>query len=198
MIWLAFASALSIAAPAQTPYGQGDATPETYQPPVVRPFEPPSDFGRETAQGDAEAVLHRPVLTTPVAVDDYAGQYEPSPTDAQTAYDQGVSQAEIDADRRMGPLDGRWRVSGPDGRALFSLALTDRGEGRRVEGAWQALSAGASDAQAGPAGPAAQAGADFVIPADGGELRLHPAGSGWAGDFIRNGRSRPVTLSRPG
>ena len=33
----------------QTPYGALEATPETYQPPVVRPFEPPSDFGRELA-----------------------------------------------------------------------------------------------------------------------------------------------------
>ena len=69
-----------------------DATPETYQAPIIRPFEPPSDFGREQAQGDANADLHRRPLTAPVVVDAYDGSYEVTPTDGQTAYDQGVAR----------------------------------------------------------------------------------------------------------
>jgi len=198
MIWLAFASVLSSAPSLQTPYGQLDATPETYRTPAIRPFEPPSDFGREQAQGDGDAVLHRRPLTAPVTVEAYAGEYEPSPTDGEAAYDQGVSQAEIDTDRRMGPLDGRWHVSGADGRPLFSLALTDRGEGRRVEGAWRWLDAPQAVTRAGMAGPAAASGDGVVIPAAGGELHLHPAGAGWTGAFVQNGRSHAVTLSRAG
>ena len=104
MILFALFAAASMA---QAPQAAGllDATPETYQAPVVRPFEPPSDFGRETeAQGDAGGDWRRSPLTQPVVVEAYVGDYEVSPGDVQTAYDQGVAQAEIDADRRAGPL----------------------------------------------------------------------------------------------
>ena len=141
MILLALFAAASMAQASQAA-GLLDATPETYQAPVVRPFEPPSDFGRETeAQGDVGGDWRRSPLTHPVVVEAYVGDYEVSPGDVQTAYDQGVAQAEIDADRRAGPLDGRWRVADADGKPLLSFALTDRGEGRRIEGAWRRLDA---------------------------------------------------------
>jgi hypothetical protein len=177
-----------------------DATPETYQAPIIRPFEPPSDFGREQveAQGDATADLHRPPLTEPVVVDAYVRSYEVDQTDGDIAYDQGVAQAEIDADARMGPLDGRWRIAGPDGKPLLSLALTDRGAGRMIEGAWRRLDAPAGTDQTGVAGPASQVGDLAVIPLSSGELHLQPAARGWTGELIQNGRARPVTVSRAG
>ncbi|GAW42395.1 hypothetical protein SH203_02811 [Brevundimonas sp. SH203] len=175
-----------------------DATPETYQAPVVRPFEPPSDFGREEAQGDASADRLRRPLTQPVAVEAYVGSYEFSPGDGEIAYDQGVTQAEIDADRRAGPLDGRWRVAAPDGQPLLSLSLTDRGEGRRIEGAWRRLDARAASTPGGAAGPAGFDGAAAVVPLAGGELHLRAAAHGWSGELVQNGRARPVTVARPG
>lgn len=194
MIWLAFASALTV----QTTYGPLDATPETYQPPVIRPFEPPSDFGRTRAQGDGDTIQQRAPLTQSVTVDAYAASYEVSPSDTETAYDQGVAQAELDTDRRMGPLDGRWRVTGADGKPLLSLALTDRGEGRMIEGAWTRLDSQPGVELSGPAGPATNDGQTVVVPITGGELHLHQTSSGWTGELIQNNRRHPVTVTRPG
>ena len=192
---------LAAAALAQTPQAAGllDATPETYQAPVVRPFEPPSDFGREIeAQGDAGGDWRRSPLTAAVVVEADAGDYEVSPGDGQTAYDQGVAQAEIDADHLSGPLDGRWRVADADGKPLLSFALTDRGEGRRIEGAWRRLDARAAPTADGPAGPARFDGAAAVVPLADGELHLRAAGRGWSGELVQNGRARAVTVARPG
>ncbi|WP_295244502.1 hypothetical protein [uncultured Brevundimonas sp.] len=197
MLLLALMSAVALQPAIQTT-GLLDATPETYRAPAVRPYQPPSRFGRETAEGDGEIDLHRRPLTAPVAVDDYAGDYEFSPSDSQTTYDQGVAQAAIDADAAMGPLDGRWRIAQPDGRPLLSLSLTDRGEGRRVEGAWRSLDAPAGVDRMGVAGPVSTLGEVVVIPLSEGELHLHPAANGWAGEWIRDGRARPVTASRSG
>ncbi len=194
MIWFAFASALTL----QTAYDQAAATPETYQAPVVRPFEPPSDFGREDAQGDADETVHRRPLTQAVRVGAYVGSYETSPTDGEIAYDQGVAQAEINLDGRMGPLDGRWRVSDEAGRPLLSLVLTDRGEGRMVEGGWRRLEPHAASAADGVAGPAARQDGVVVVPLDGGTLRLHPAARGFVGTLERGGRRQAVVVSRAG
>lgn len=205
MILFAFLAAVSLAsmpqAGLQVPLQAAglDATPEIYQAPTVRPFEPPSDFGREAeAEGDAGGDRRRGPLIRPVAVDAYVGDYEVTPSDGEAAYDQGVAQAEIDADRRAGPLDGRWRVAASDGRPLLSLALTDRGEGRRVEGAWRRLDERAAPVPDGPAGPAAVVGATTVLPLAGGELHLRAAAQGWSGELVQNGRARPVAVSRPG
>lgn len=197
MFWLALVTVLSSDPTIQTA-GLQDATPETYQAPVVRPFEPRSDFGREQAEGDADADIHRAPLTQAVSVDAYVGSYEASPTDHEIAYDQGVAQAEINADSRSGPLDGRWHVVGADGAPLLSLALTDRGEGRMVEGAWRRLDASAETPHGGMAGPVRSRGDLKVVPLSDGELRLHPAERGWRGDLVEDGVSRPVVVSRAG
>lgn len=191
MIWLAFVSTLTL----QAPYGLLEATPEIYQPPLVRPFQPPSNFGRETAEGDGENALYRRPLDRPVAVDAYAGSYEVSQTDAEIAYEQGLAQAEIDADARSGPLDGLWRVTDLNGEALLALSLTDQGGGRGIEGAWRRLNGrpviGATD-------PAVTDGTSIVISAASGELRLQRSATGWSGALVQNGRSRPVILVRAG
>lgn len=197
MLLLALMSAVALEPAIQTT-GLLDATPETYRAPAVRPYQPPSRFGRETAEGDGEIDLHRRPLTAPVGVDDYAGDYEFSPSDSQTTYDQGVAQAAIDAEAAMGPLDGRWRITQPDGTPLLSLSLTDRGEGRRVEGAWRSLDAPPGIDRMGFAGPVSTQGEVVVIPLSEGELHLHPAVNGWAGEWIRDGRARPVTATRSG
>lgn len=206
MIWLALVSALvsSPLAAGQSAEsviltsGFGDATPETYRSPNVRPFEPPSNFGRERAEGDEDAEVHRGPLEASVAVSDYSGEYEYSPTGAETAYDQGVSQAEIHADETAGPLDGRWRVKDVDGRSLLSLALTDLGGGRQVEGAWRRLDLEADLSRSGIAGPARTNGRLVVLPYQEGELRLEPKGRGWVGELIEDGVSHPVEVSRIG
>ncbi len=105
-----------------------------YEAPPVRPFEP---TGPLVVQG-SEAVAPTPrTLDAPVPVDAYRGDYEQSPTETELAYAQGVAQAEISMDSRMGALDGSWRVTNASGVVLFTLVLADDGLGAPVEGAWR-------------------------------------------------------------
>lgn len=163
------------------------STQTLYSAPAIRPFEPASDFGRETAQGDGETEAHRRPLEAPVSVEAYVRSYEFSPGDNDTAYDQGVASAEIRVDQSAGPMDGRWTVSDEHGRVLFGLVMDDDGRGP-VEGGWR----GGSNA-----GAATMDGQTVTL--DGlGALALEPAGQGWRGTLTEGDRIRNVTVSRPG
>jgi len=163
------------------------STQTLYAAPAIRPFEPASDFGRETAQGDGETEAHRRPLEAPVAVEAYVRSYEYSPGDTETAYDQGVASAEIRVDQSAGPMDGTWRVSDEHGQTLFGLVLDDDGRGP-VEGGWRGGSS---------AGAATVDGRTVTL--EGlGALALEPAGHGWRGTLTEGDRTRTVTVSRPG
>jgi hypothetical protein len=163
------------------------STQTLYSAPAIRPFEPASDFGREQAQGDAETEAHRRPLEAPVSVEAYVRSYEYSPGDTDTAYDQGVASAEIRVDQSAGPMDGRWRVSDEHGQVLFGLVLDDDGRGP-VEGGWRGGSG---------AGAATVDGRTVTL--EGlGALALEPMGRDWRGTLTEGGRSRTVTVSRPG
>ena len=177
---------------AQTPYSQAPS-PEVYQAPVVRPFEPPAAL--EAAEGDASGPARRGALEAAVTVDAYRRSYEAPSSGAEAAYEQGVAQAERNADALSGPLDGRWIVRDREGRTLLRLVLNDRGGGRPVEGAWMAEPASGQRSR-GLIGPSAQ---------DGGPVTLTLEGAGrlvltgrHAGRLERDGHSEAVTLVRPG
>jgi len=162
------------------------STQTLYQAPAIRPFEPPSDFGRETAQGDAEGDVHRRPLEAPVAVGTYVRSYEFTPTDGEIAYEQGVASAEIRADQTAGPLDGRWRVADEQGRVLFGLVMSDPATGL-TEGGWRNA-----------AGSGAATLSEQTLTLGGlGVMTLEPAAGGWRGTLTADGRPRPVTLTRP-
>lgn len=163
------------------------STPQAYSAPVVRPFEPEDDFGRDLPQADGRAArLSRP-LTAPATVDAYAGAYELPPSALEIAYQAGVAAAEARADQTAGPLDGLWRVRDGEGRTLLEIALLDSGVGP-AQGGWRA------------------SGDSGAVVADGRTLRLEGAGlivlersgSGWRGQLTRNGQTVAVALSRPG
>ena len=160
---------------------------EPYTAPVIRPFEPGSDFGREAAEGDVGPAPHRAPLTAPVTVDAYDGSYEVTPTDAEAAYEQGVASAEIRADQTAGPMDGAWRIVDADGRTLYELVLMDPGSGT-VEGGWR---------NPRDAGAAVVDGRTLTLEGVGG-ITLERSPGGWRGQLSADGRTRPVTLSRPG
>lgn len=94
--------------------------PEVYRRPAVAPYEPPSNFGRQIAEGDADARPRRA-----------GGRADPD-EDYQAAVEDRRRQAQI----LMGPLDGLWRLTDERGQALMDLSLTDPGAGAVVEGAW--------------------------------------------------------------
>ena len=172
------------------------ARTEVYAPPVVRPYEPPSNFGRQIAEGDADASVRRRPITAPVAVEAYRNNYEGRRTPAELSYQQGVEAARLRQNARMGSLDGLWRAEDAEGRPVLDLVLSDDGAGP-VEGALRparsdrtALVEVASGGDGGRVVTAALAGETVT-------LRLHPAGAGWTGELIGLGAARTVTLTRP-
>ena len=179
------AAAAALLAPQAAP---PPSTAETYSAPVIRPFEPGEEFGREGAEGDAAPRPHRPPLTAPVTVDAYDRSYEAAPTDLQIAYEQGVASAEVRADQTAGPLDGAWRVSGEGGRTLYDLVLMDSGSGR-AEGAWR---------RERDYGGAVAEGGVLTLEGGAGAIRLERDGAGWRGRLVVDGRPQPVTITRPG
>ncbi|MBW8305103.1 MAG: hypothetical protein K0M78_14515 [Brevundimonas sp.] len=163
------------------------STLEPYSAPAIRPFEPGSDFGREIAEGDAAGVAHRRPLAAPVTVDAYSGSYEASPTDIEVAYEQGVTSAELRADQAAGPLDGFWRVRDDEGRTLYDLVLMDPGVGS-IEGGWR---------NGRDMGGAVSDGRTLALEGGGGLIALERAETGWRGRLTVDGRTRPVTITRP-
>ncbi len=164
-----------------------------YVAPAVRPFEPPSNFGRVTEEGDGDAGMLRRPLVAPVAVEAYRGSYEVAPSSAETAYDEGVDAAERNMDDRMGPLDGRWLVKDGAGHTVMILALMDEGEGRPLEGAYRRNDA---SAQVGPLTATERTAGTLVLNLAGERLSLQASGQGWRGVLRRDGRERAVTLVR--
>ena len=164
-----------------------------YAPPVVRPFEPPSNFGRVTAEGDGGGDPGRRAITRPVSVEAYRGSYEHAPSTADDAYDRGVTQAARNMDARMGPLDGLWRVQDASGATVLSLALTDSGRALPLEGAWRR---DGGLAALGVIERAERSEASVSLGWAGGGLTLRSTGQGWTGELLQDGRAVPVTLSR--
>lgn len=200
MIWLAMSLALTAVQDGPVPYTAASPTSQQlYSGPPVRPYEPSWDTPE--AEGDAYMVTRR-ALEGPVALQAYNGTYEATPTDAEVVYQQGVASAALRANSLMGPLDGRWRVTGPDGAAVLELLMMDRGDGALVEGAWREPSApdGAlTSRRLGALSLVVRSGDDLTIDVDDPDsparLRLERDGAGWRGILERNGRTTPVTMA---
>ena len=165
---------------------------QVYAAPVVRPFEPPSNFGRVTEEGDGGGDRALRVLTAPVSVEAYRRSYEHAPSRADSAYDAGVDNAERTMDSRMGPLDGRWLLKDGEGRTLMTLSLMDQGESKPLEGGYRTADA---QAEVGPLTAERSSGA-LVLEMEGARLALSPSGAGWTGTLVQAGRERAVTLVR--
>jgi hypothetical protein len=200
MIWLAMSLALTAIQDGPVPYTAASPTSQQrYSGPPVRPYEPSWDTPE--AEGDAYMVTRR-ALEAPVALQAYNGTYEATPTDAEVVYQQGVASAALRANSLMGPLDGRWRVTGPDGASVLELLMMDRGDGALVEGAWREPSApeGAlTSRRLGALSLVVRSGDDLTIDVDDPDsptrLRLERDGAGWRGILERNGRTTPVVMA---
>lgn len=176
--------------------GQSSPVPYTaqvYQAPAVRPFEPSSNFGRVTEEGDGGGDTGLRVIAAPVSVEAYRRSYEHAPSRADNAYDAGVENAERTMDARMGPLDGRWRLNNGEGRTLMTLSLMDQGEARPLEGAYRTADA---RPEVGPLTTSERSAGAVVLDLDGGRLSLQANGEGWTGTLALGGREQAVTLVR--
>ena len=168
-------------------------TAQVYQAPVVRPFEPPSNFGRVTEEGDGGGDTRLRVIPAPVTVEAYRRSYEHAPSRSDNAYDAGVENAERAMDARMGPLDGRWRLKDGEGRTLMTLSLMDQGDTKPLEGAYRTADA---HTEVGPLTAAERSAGALVLDLDDGRLSLQASGEGWTGMLVQGGRERAVTLVR--
>ena len=160
---------------------------------MVRPFEPPSNFGRVTEEGDGGGNRTLRVIRAPVSVEAYSRSYEHAPSRADNAYDAGVENAERNMDSRMGPLDGRWRLKDGEGRTVMTVSLMDQGEAKPLEGAYRTADA---MAEVGPLTAAERSAGALVLEMAGGRLSLQASGEGWTGTLAQDGRERAVTLVR--
>lgn len=165
---------------------------QVYRAPVVRPFEPPSSFGRVVAEGDGGGDRTLRVIRAPVSVEAYSRSYEHAPSRSDNAYDAGVDNAERNMDARMGPLDGRWQLKDGDGRALMILSIMDQGGAGPLEGGYRTVDAAA---EVGPL-TAEQADGRLVLEVAGAQVSLSPSGEAWVGTLTQGGRERAVTLVR--
>lgn len=155
------------------------------------PFTPPANFAPVAPQGDsvAESADLRRRLDSAVTVDDYRRSYEQPPSLLAQAYDQGVANAEISADSRMGALDGRWRLLDQDGTELMRILLRDPGD-RPIEGAWR------KDWRVGPIPAATKSGVEATLTLPDGVLTLRRTADGWRGVLKGPDGEKTVTLSR--
>ena len=192
-------AALMVVAVQDGPVAYGAVHPsayDTYAPPAVRPFEPPYSFGTEIAQGDRfDGVARRP-LTETVIVEAYGGDYETSPSDVEVAYQQGVANAELRGDERMGPLDGRWRLVAEDGAPLLDVLLSDSGSGEEIQGAWKAVDdtddVGVLSSLSRSTDALTLSLEDDAAPA---QVQLRPDGVGrWRGQLVRGDQTQAVRL----
>jgi hypothetical protein len=167
---------------------------DLYQPPRIRPFEPPPDFA---APVDARAPAAGPrALDRTVTVETYAGDYEAADTATDLAYAAGVRAAESRVNAGMGPLDGLWRVVDREGRTRVLLAIVDPGGEAPVQGAW--MIPGAPPAVDDGALGGEVRGPDEVRLATGaGTLRLTLRGGVWRGQLVGDDGATAVSLRRP-
>lgn len=153
--------------------------PVIYRRPAIAPYEPPSDFGRQRAEGDA---VGRPRRA--------AGR-----PDADGDYQTAVEDRRRAAQALMGPLDGVWRVIDDRGLTVMELALTDPGEGQAVEGAWSRTTARGAR-RSGMIGAVARDGTEVRIDlADDARLRLLDVAGHWVGLLDEGRRERSVALT---
>lgn len=192
--------ALTAAQDGPVPYVEASPTSlERYAGPPVRPYEPSWDT--PAAEGDAYMATRR-ALEAPALLESYDGTYEVTPTDAEVVYQQGVTSAALRANSIMGPLDGRWRVTGSDGAPVLELLMMDRGDGALVEGAWReptAPDAALTSRRLGALSLVVRSGESLTIDVDDpdgpGRLRLERDGARWRGTLERNGTTTPVVMA---
>ena len=147
--------------------------------------------------------------TEPPTIDSLLSQ-EPLSEDAREA---AVKAAFAAAQARRGPLDGRWRLSAPDGQALYIFQFTDPGQSPDprsinpsvpvIEGAWRDPRRAGAVGGSGFLASVRRDGAGLTVqfadrdPAHLQIVTLHPLANGdWAGALEGEAASRPVTMRR--
>ena len=127
------------------------------------------------------------------------GTYFPS----ERAYELRVKGSIVAAQGLQGPLDGGWKVAGPDGAVLYALQIVDPAGGSGpLEGAWRDVRRAGAVGSTGLIETAERAGQTIVFrfnpkPDQTSVLTLTPGGGPrWSGSLYEGGVNQAVTAER--
>ena len=200
-------AALLAAAPAvaQTALGQPPADPidallKRPPPKDVDPEEPDTAASGARVEPDLPAApvpytpARRPILTTPVRLDETGKNPDGPPTPADVAYDSRIRASMAAAQGFQGPMDGAWTLLAGD-RELYVLQLIDRNGA--VEGAWRDPRRPGALNASGLIDQADRTGDDLTVRFAGGAVAvLHAVDGRWTGELSEGGRKESVRLRR--
>jgi hypothetical protein len=166
----------------------------------------------EEAAPTAPAPYHKPTILPIPAPEAPAPAYPPSGehavpqggyVPAEQAYELRVKGSIVAAQGLQGPLDGGWKVAGPDGATLYALQIVDPAGGYGpLEGAWRDVRRPGAVGSTGLIDSVVRDGSDLVVrfsakPGQSTMLTLHPTGeTRWAGDLVEAGAARTVIAER--
>ena len=191
---------VSTAAPQQVPATDSSQIPQAIDPMadlISQAGQPVDEEAAETA-ANKPAPKHRATIL-PIPPPEPEAPTGGELTKAQV-YELRVKGSIAAAQNLQGPLDGGWRIAGPDGGQLYALQLVDKAGGYgELEGAWRDVRRPGSVGSTGLIDDLRRDGGDVVVrfTPKGGQssvLTLRPAGyERWAGELVENGVRQTVS-----
>lgn len=194
---LAASPALAQQSPATAPPAQ--APPAIEVPQALDPLgdlisQSGRDMDEEQAETAAKPAPRRKPNILPIPA---PGEQSP----AEQVYEMRVRGSIAAAQNLQGPLDGQWRVNGPDGTPLYALQIVDKAGGEApLEGAWRDLRRTGAPGSTGliddlqREGDGLSARISIREGAPASTLTLRPDADGrWSGQLIEDGATRTVS-----
>jgi hypothetical protein len=201
---LAASPALAQQSPATAPPAQ--APPVASAPPAVeapQALDPLADLisqsGQDMDEDQAETAA-KPAPRRKPNILPIPAPGETSP--AEQVYELRVRGSIAAAQNLQGPLDGQWRVAGPDGTPLYALQIVDKAGGEApLEGAWRDLRRTGAPGSTGLIDDLQREGEGLSArfsAREGGQasvLTLSPDADGrWSGQLVEDGATRSVAV----
>lgn len=196
--------ALAQQSPATIPPAPSVAAPSASSgPPAAQVLDPLADLiqqsGQDMDEEQAETAAPRPAPRRKPNILPIPAPGETTP--AEQVYEMRVRGSIAAAQNLQGPLDGQWRIAGPDGTPLYALQIVDKaGGGAPLEGAWRDLRRTGAPGSTGLIDDLQREGEGLSArfsAREGGQasiLTLSPDGDGWRGQLVEDGASRAVAV----
>lgn len=162
-----------------------------------------SQSNQTTDEEEAETAASKPApkhrgTVLPIPAPEASAAPDGGPTKAQV-YELRVKGSVAAAQNLQGPLDGGWKIAGPDGTQLYALQIVDKAGGSgELEGAWRDVRRPGTVGSTGLIEDLRREGEAIVarFSPRGGQsstLTLRPAGyERWSGELAENGASVSV------
>lgn len=192
--------------PTDAPVGTAaPAPPDSAQ--IPQAIDPLADLisqsNQSTDEDAAEAAPSKPAprhkgTILPIPPPEPSTAPDGAPSKAQV-YELRVKGSIAAAQSLQGPLDGAWRITGPDGSQIYALQLVDKAGGLgELEGAWRDVRRPGSVGSTGLIEELRREGDDIIVrfsPRVGRSsvLTLRPSGyERWSGQLVENGATVAV------